>query len=171
MPERILIGYAGQRGSTGEIADAIAKVMRDNHTVVVVRPFEQISDLSSYQAVIIGSAIYDKQWMPPAMAFLKANQDTLSRMPVALFSVCLTACEKGEEGRRKVMEFMESARQAAPSIVPKDIGIFAGVMDYGKWSFPMRIKIKSSYKWPEGDFRDWEAIRSWGESVHPLLMV
>jgi len=50
-----------------------------------------------------------------------------------------------------------------------DVGLFAGVMDYSKLSFMLRLMMKAMGS-PEGDFRDWEAIRAWASQVRARLV-
>lgn len=54
-----------------------------------------------------------------------------------------------------------------------DIGLFAGVLDYSKLSLPMRVVMKQKMKSDgvaEGDYQDWDAIRSWTEGLRSPLM-
>jgi len=48
----------------------------------------------------------------------------------------------------------------AAEIKPVGIGTFAGALDYNNlsWIYKKILKSKES---PEGDFRDWNAIRAW----------
>ena len=54
-------------------------------------------------------------------------------------------------------------------VQPVDVGLFAGTMDYSKLSFVLRLVIKAM-KVPEGDFRNWDAIRDWAANVRPMLL-
>jgi menaquinone-dependent protoporphyrinogen IX oxidase len=47
--------------------------------------------------------------------------------------------------------------------------IAAGAMDYKTLALPLRLIMKGM-KSPEGDFRDWEAIRNWAGCVRPALL-
>jgi len=56
---------------------------------------------------------------------------------------------------------------------PVDVGLFAGVLDYSELSFIVRLVMKSKMKKkgvPEGDHRDWDAIRAWAEGLLPTLL-
>ncbi len=52
-------------------------------------------------------------------------------------------------------------------------GLDAGALEIGKIeSFSDRLKFRLSVAlgvWPEGDQRDWEAIREWAAGLRPLL--
>jgi len=60
-------------------------------------------------------------------------------------------------------------RACLAQVQPVDVGLFAGVMDYSKLSFMLRLMMKAMGS-PEGDFRDWEAIRAWASQVRARLV-
>ncbi len=51
---------------------------------------------------------------------------------------------------------------------PADVGLFAGRIEYDRLPFLYRLIIKAIGT-GEGDFRDWEAIRTWAGELAPLL--
>lgn len=171
---KILIAYASQCGSTGEVAGAIGEVLCQNGATVETKWIKTVKDLNGYGAVIIGSAIQKSQWMPEATEFVTANQNILSKLPVAFFLTCLTLSIQTEKARRKAMNFLDPLYAAAPQAKPVSVGRFAGVLDYSKMSFFFRTIMKRKMKkWgiSEGDYRDWNAIRSWGKDLSSKLQV
>jgi menaquinone-dependent protoporphyrinogen oxidase len=42
--------------------------------------------------------------------------------------------------------------------------IFAGKIDRGALSIPERMMVRA-LKVPEGDYRDWDEIRAWAQSI------
>ena len=171
--QKVLVAYASRCGSTGGVAEAIGEVLCDNGTAADVRLVENVNDVASYSAIIVGSAIQKSKWLPEAMAFVEKNQEVLRQMPVAYFLACLALYEETEENRRKARSFLDPLREAAPQVQPEDIGLFAGVLDYSKLNLIYRTVMKSKMKKrgvPEGDFRDWDTIRSWAESLRPKLL-
>lgn len=166
MSEKILVAYASKCGSTGEVAEAIGQTLCDAGAAVDVRLAKDVTDVSGYQAVVVGSAIRMGQWLPEATKFVETHQDALNQVPVAYFAVCMTLQEDTEEKRREVAAYLAPVRELAQ---PVDEGLFAGAMDYGKLSLPFRLIIKA-IKVPEGDFRDWDSIRAWAAGLHPTLL-
>lgn len=168
MKKRILITYGSRCGSTGGVAEAIGQVLSKAGTGVDVCPVKDVNDLTPYQAVIAGSAIRMGKWLPEAVAFVKTHQNTLSRLPVAYFAVCLTMRDDTVENRRKSLGFLDPVCKQFPQVKPVDIGLFAGAVDYKKLSFAysLILKVKGA---PEGDFRNWDAIRTWAAGVSPML--
>jgi menaquinone-dependent protoporphyrinogen oxidase len=63
---------------------------------------------------------------------------------------------------------------AAPGVHPVSVGVFRGRVDYRKLHFVHFVLMKSTWllfrRAPEGDFRNWEAIRSWASSLCPVLL-
>jgi len=179
MPEnngkKVLVAYASYCGTTGGVAEAIGQVLRQKGATVDVRLVKNISDLTPYQAVVIGSATRSSSWWPEAIEFVERNKEELSRKPVAYFLTCLTLYKDTEASRRVARGYMDPALKAAPEVQPVDIGLFAGVLDYSKLNLVYRMVMKSKMKKrgvPEGDFRDWNAIRSWAKGLcSPLLGV
>jgi menaquinone-dependent protoporphyrinogen oxidase len=168
MKNRILIAYGSRCGSTGGVAESIGQVLSAAGASVDVRLVKDVNDLSPYQGVIVGSAIRMGKWLPEAVEFVKTHQDRLSRVPVAYFAVCLAMKDDAPENRHKALGYLDPVRKQFPQVKPVDIGLFAGAVDYKKLSFAysLILKVKGA---PEGDFRNWEAIRTWAAGVRPAL--
>jgi menaquinone-dependent protoporphyrinogen oxidase len=167
MKKKVLIVYASKYGATAEIALHIGKVIQDNGVLVEVKTVEQVEDLTSYQAVVLGSAVYAGQWLREAANFLTTNEPALTERPVWIFSSGPT----GEGDPVELMKgwvFPENLRPVADRIQPRDIAIFNGVLDPKKLNLPEKMIIKA-LKSPTGDFRDWDAITSWASSIAESL--
>lgn len=165
MGDKILVAYATRAGSTGEVAQAIAETLRQAGLDVDLRPVREVRDVSPYRAVVLGTAIRAFRPLPEAIRFLRRHREALSRIPVAYFAVCIALMEDTEENRRMAASWMEPMRAV---LEPVRMGLFAGKMDYSRLSFPERFIIKRM-KVPEGDHRNWEAIRAWAGEVAGML--
>ena len=166
MGNKILVAYASACGSTGQVAEAIGQELCSAGAEVDVRLAKRVSDLSPYQAVVLGSAIRMGRWLPEAVKFVETHQETLQRMPVAYFVVCLTMKDDTPENRREVTAYLDPVRA---QVKPVAEGLFAGVLDARKLSLLPRL-IMQAMKSPEGDFRNWQAIRAWATDLRPALL-
>lgn len=171
--KKVLVAYASYCGTTGGVAEAIGKVLCDRGATVDVRLVENAHDLSTYEAVVIGSAVRSSSWRPEAIGFLKNNRKILGQVPVAYFLTCLALYRDTEKARATARKYMEPAINEAAGIQPVGTGFFAGVLDYSRLNLVFRMVMKSKMKKrgvPEGDFRNWAEIRSWAERISsPLL--
>ena len=160
MGKKILVTYVSEYGSTGGVAEAIGKELCSQGAMVDVLLTRNVANLSAYQGVIVGSAVYRGKWMPEAVDFVKINREILGRVPVAYFLVCMTMRQPTEENRLKTLAYLDPVLKTIPQVKPVEIGVFAGAMNYSNLSW-LNKKIIISKGLPEGDFRDWEAIRAW----------
>lgn len=161
-----MVAYATRAGSTGEVAEAIGEALGDAGSEVDVRLAKDGADVSPYQAVVLGSAIRVGKWLPEAVKFVEAHREALEQVPVAFFTVCMTMKDPTEENCLEVEGYTDPVREM---VQPVDEGFFAGALDASKLSFVARLAMKAM-KAPEGNFRDWEAIRAWVANVRPLLV-
>lgn len=163
MNNKVLIAYASKAGSTSEVAEAMAEVLRAKGSQVDVKQIKNVSDLGSYQAVILGSCIRMGSWLPEAVDFVKKHKAELGKMPTAYFVMNATLREDTPENRKTVLAYLDPVRA---EFEPGKIGLFAGKMDLNKLSFIDRM-ISKMVGSVEGDFRDWNAIRAWAAEALP----
>jgi len=169
QPRRVLVAYASRCGSTDSVAEAMGDVLCGMGASVDVRLVENVKDLGPYQAVIVGSAIRRGNWLPEATAFVKSNQDTLSRLPIAYFVVCLTMKDDRPENRDKALAYLDTVRKDAPRIRPAAVGLFPGVLDFSKLSFVNQSIFKAKGV-SEGDYRNLAAEKGWASNLGPALV-
>lgn len=165
MSNKILIAYASKCGSTAEIAQKIGEVLSTHNLGVDVKPVGQITDVSGYQAVVIGSAIRFGQWLPEGVSFLKNNHDALQSKPTAMFTVHMQNTDDSTEARANRDLYVKAARE---QISPKVEKYFTGMIEMARLSFLERLVYKA-VKAKDGDDRDWNDIQSWAESLPASL--
>jgi menaquinone-dependent protoporphyrinogen oxidase len=156
MDNRILIAYATFAGSTKEVAVEIGKTLGARGFSVDVIPVLENPKVSDYQFVLIGSAVYQSSWRSEAIEFIKTNQIALNRVSVAFFSVCLSGLADDEAKRSIIYGTVR------PMVNPVAEVLFAGrVNRRGMSLIPGGIARFT----PTMDFRDWDKIHSWAQSV------
>jgi len=166
MSDKILITYASRLDSTAGVAQAIGETLSQAGLAVEVLPMQEVTDLTPYQAVIAGSAIHGKAWLPEAMQFVQKNQAALAQKPFAAFLVCLTLAMKNPSHHAAVKEWLAPIRKL---VSPMSEGYFAGVLDIKRipsWLHRLKFRLAVALGvWTEGDHRDWDAIRAWAQGL------
>jgi len=156
----IMIAYASKYGTTEEVAKRIAQsLQKKSGKEVAVKPIAEIADLGKPEAVIVGSPLYHGGWLPEAVAFVHKNSATLSHIPTWLFSVgpLATELKDDEEQPFELAEFREK-------IDPRHHTVFHGALKHSKLDRRDRMTMKAAGA-REGDFRDWDAIAAWVDTV------
>jgi menaquinone-dependent protoporphyrinogen oxidase len=172
MNKKILVTYASRTGSTAGVAEAIGRTLSESGALVEVRPMREVKELSSYDAVVAGSAIQGQKWLPEAMQFVRTHQAELSRKPLAAFMVCITlSMSNAAQYRDGLKGWMGPVRDL---VQPVSEGYFAGAMECSRLpislnGLAMRLVVLSGL-WKQGDHRDWAAIRAWAQSLRPFLL-
>ena len=162
---KVLVTYASQFGSTGEIGQAIGRQICSKDVQVDIMP---IND-----AVIIGSAIQYDKWMPEAVEFTKRHQSKLKTIPVGLFFSCLTLSRHDKKSKRQAQTYADNLARDFKAIAPIGIGQFAGVLDFQKIPPLQRILARGLFAFlrvKEGDHRNWSQIAAWAKHITPQLL-
>lgn len=155
----ILVAYASKHGSTAGIAEAIAARLRERGKEVEVRSVDGLTEIGHPEAVVLGSAVYAGSWLKEAVAWAEDHAGSLGGTPVWLF----TSGPLGEE----VRDAEEQPRQLPAlraALDPREHRVFFGALDKGQLGFAERMMVKA-VKAPDGDFRDWDAIRAWADDI------
>ncbi len=155
----VLVAYASKHGSTKGIAERISAKLQQMGKATDVRSIDTVSDAGSYEAFVIGSAIYYGSWMKEATEWVHHNQTILANRPVWFFSSgpLGTEVKDAEQQPKEIADFQKT-------IKPRDHQIFFGSLDHNNLSFTERMVLKA-VRAPEGDYRNWEAVDAWAEGI------
>ena len=108
MTVTILVTYATRFGSTEEVAEAVAQMLRDSGYTVDCRTMAEVQSLDEYDSVVLGSA----NWLPPAIDFVRERQEALAEVPVALFTVHIQNTGDDAMSRQKRLAYLDEVRPA-----------------------------------------------------------
>lgn len=167
MTARVLVAYASKHGATTEIATKIGEILNEAGLNATVLPAEEVGDLTPFDAVVLGSAVYAGSWRKEAVKFLETYASSLAKIPVWLFSSGPT----GEGDPVNLMNgwrFPTAQEPLANRIHPQDIAVFNGELDTEKLNFAEKLIIKG-VKAPVGDFRNWDSITNWAANIVDML--
>lgn len=185
---KVLVVYASRHGGTKGIAERIGSVLRgEGHEATVVGAAEA-NWVVGVDAFVVGSGVYIGNWLDEGLAFLRQNEEILSRQPVWLFSsgplrgstkekagldpierALGPAAGPGSSGRKKLEALLAT-------IKPREHRAFDGAYDPAD---PPKVLSERLVRWmpaakdilPPGDFRDWEAIEDWARRIAAALEV
>ncbi|MDQ6644867.1 MAG: flavodoxin domain-containing protein, partial [Chloroflexota bacterium] len=106
----VLVAYASKHGSTQGIAERISEKLQQLGKEAEVRPVDAVEDPGSYEALVIGSAIYYGSWLKEATEWVRRNQAILAERPVWLFSSGPLGSEvqDAEQQPKEMAEFREA---------------------------------------------------------------
>ncbi|MFQ5554439.1 MAG: flavodoxin domain-containing protein [Acidimicrobiia bacterium] len=167
----VLVAYASQFGTTGEVAEAIASAMCRGGATAETRRIADVGDLSAYDTVVVGGAIQYDNWMSEARDFVRANEDVLSKLPVAYFFTCGELARPSEKAEKKTLGYARKLENLSHRITPVSVGRVAGGLEASRMNLRTRFALRivfAAMGAREGDYRDWDAIHSWGDRVLEL---
>jgi menaquinone-dependent protoporphyrinogen oxidase len=159
---RILVAVASKHGGTDTIAERITETLRDEGFEVDQRSPKDVADVASYDAAVIGSAVYVGRWLEPARSLVKRNASTLRGRPVWLFSSGPLGDVTGPiETPTDVPQLLEQSgarehRSFAGKLIREELGL-------------AERAIVGVVKAPYGDYRDWKEIADWARSIASSL--
>lgn len=165
----VLVTYASQHGSTAQIAQRIAKVMRQFELNVSAKRMESLDSIAGYDAYVVGTAIYLGNWMDETKLFLEEYRDTLAQKPLWIF--CSGPTGEGEAHTLLNSHPVPPALEKTVfSLHPIEIRVFHGRIDLRRLP-PNQREIVKAANMPRGDYRDWAAIQKWAMEISQSLSV
>jgi len=155
---KVLISVASRHGATLEIAEVIRnELVKSNIEVDVIAP-ARVADVSSYDAIVIGSSIYAGRWLAPARELIDRQLTQLREKPVWLFSSGpLGSPPKPSQPPADALEMTQRTNAL-------DHQLFDGRLDRELLGFAERAVVRVVGA-PSGDFRPWFAIAEWARRI------
>jgi menaquinone-dependent protoporphyrinogen oxidase len=163
----ILVAYASKHGSTAEIAQAIGETLQHNGFNVAVLAVNQVGIVREYDVIVLGSAVYNGQWLKDAVNFLRTSARSLQDIPFYLFS-------SGPIGEGDPMDLMDGftipddVKDLTANMNRRDVQVFHGKIDLRKLTLAELMLFKSIGA-QTGDFRKWDAIKLWAQHISDEL--
>ncbi|MFP4324288.1 MAG: flavodoxin domain-containing protein [Anaerolineales bacterium] len=171
MSKNILVTYATKYGSTAEVAEAIAAALREKQHAVTVQAAQNVTDITPYEAVVLGAPIYIGQWMKEAHSFLKQHGEALNARPLALFALGPT--DTDETAMQGAVEQFQNDLAQHDHLNPLLKQVFVGKYDPDNLSLPHRLlamlPASPLHNRPASDHRDWNAVQAWADEISDHL--
>ena len=172
----ILIIYATTDGHTRKISQRLQQVIeQQNHQVKVVSIKDEGNvDLTLFDKNVVGASIRYGKHSPYVYQFIKRNQPILESKPNAFFSVNVVA-RKPEKCQPDTNPYLKKfLKQIAWK--PKQLAVFAGKLDYPKYSFWDRSIIRLIMWITKGptdpktveEFTNWQQVEAFGRVISEM---
>ena len=169
MKAQVLIAYCTRSGSTAEVAEAIAKTMKEAGLTVQVQPITDVESIPADASVVLGTALYIGHFPKDFHRFVARFEAELAEARPWIFVLGPT-----EKERKHFAAAEEQARKELgkhPSLRPADMRILGGKFDPAKLVLPfpmsliMKVPANPMKKMPVSDIRDWGWIKRWGQAI------
>ena len=160
--KKSLLTYSTVDGQTKVICKKIASYYDDED--IDILPISSSINLDIYRTVVIGASIRYGKYRNEIYDFIETNLDSLNKMDNAFFSVNVVARKPEKstpETNPYVIKFLNKINWK-----PKNIGVFAGRIDYPKYKLIDKYAIKFIMWITKGptdtkktyEFTDWKAV-------------
>jgi menaquinone-dependent protoporphyrinogen oxidase len=153
----VLVAYGSKHGATAEIAEWIAQALRDDGLTAEARPADSVDDVASYDAVVVGGAVYMARWHRTTRRFIRRHRRQLELMPVWLFA----------SGPLE-----HSADDGSAALAPGVRRLSARLHARGSVTFGGRIDTDTAGRMAHaiaeksaGDYRDRNQITGWAHQI------
>ncbi|NTW38836.1 MAG: flavodoxin [Cellulomonadaceae bacterium] len=150
----VLVAVASRHGSTREIGEAIAEVLRSSGFTVDVKDPDDVEGIASYDAVILGSSVYVGRWAASARALVDRLAGVLASRPVWLFSSGPVGNPPAPAGDPEEVPSLMSRLKA------RGHRTFPGRLDKGDLALAERAVV-ALVQAEQGDFRAWADVQDW----------
>jgi menaquinone-dependent protoporphyrinogen oxidase len=158
---KVLVTAATRHGSTDDIAALIARVLRLRGLDTVELPPADVEDMSAYDAVVLGSAVYAGRWLAPATSLIARFQLELAERPVWLFS-------SGPTGSPLMPAKALDMTEVVAAIGAIEHRLFAGRLDKSELGRMERVMVRM-VRAQEGDYRDFGEVSHWATAIADTL--
>lgn len=168
---RVLVAYASKYGSTKGIAEFIGEKLREHGIQVDVQSVDSVKDLPSYDAFVIGSAVYQFHWLKEAKRFVSQNHSVLVSRPVWIFSSGPTGPKATDSKGRDLREASgpKEIDELREWTSPRDHKVFFGAFYSDRLKGAVGLFGRFIPKEDQGDFRNWKEIEAWVSSIAEAL--
>ncbi len=158
---RVLVTWGSKHGGTAGIGTAIAEVLSARAFDVVAKSVDEVGDIGSFEAVIVGGGLYANRWVNSARRFVSRHQAQLRRVPVWLFS----SGPLDDSADRSDIPPPSQVAMLGERVGAKGHATFGGRLDPDVKGFPAAAMAKEH----AGDFRNLDRVRAWAETIAEQL--
>ncbi|AZQ39503.1 flavodoxin [Streptomyces cyaneochromogenes] len=163
MTTKVLIAYGTTNGSTAQIAEAVAEVLRKEGLTAEALPAGAVESVSPYDAVVVGGGLYAGRWHKDSRRFLRRHRRELAERPLWLFS----SGPLDPSASERDIPPVPGLKRAMNRFDTRGHVTFGGCLQEGAKGWVARMIIKNG---KGGDFRDFAQIEDWARTVADELV-
>jgi menaquinone-dependent protoporphyrinogen oxidase len=154
---RVLVVYGSSRGGTAGLAHMVAEAFVARGILTDVGDSADVDDVSDYDSVILGGALYNGRWHQDASWFVERNLESLRALPVWFFS----SGPLDDSARSGAIAPIDQVQDLARRADIRGHMTFGGVLE----KRPSRF-LSALMAWGKpGDFRDRQHVDEWVERI------
>jgi menaquinone-dependent protoporphyrinogen oxidase len=150
---RVLVTWGSKRGGTEGIAKIVGETLQRQGFEVALLPSRKAMGTTSFDAAIVGGALYANRWHGAARRFVRHREDALSRVPVWFFS---SGPLNDSAGRQSI----PPTRQV--DVLMERVGAQGHATFGGRLTQDANTQLAKKHA---GDWRDPALIREWASRV------
>jgi menaquinone-dependent protoporphyrinogen oxidase len=174
--EKIVLLYATVDNHTKKISEHIQKRVQEKGGTIEVHPIDSVDtlDLDSFDKIVIGSSIRYGKHHKNIYDFIEKNKQLLDSKPNAFFSVNVVA-RKPEKNQPDTNPYLIKFLKKI-SWEPKNLAVFAGMLDYQKYGLFDRQMIRFIMWMTKGptdpktviEYTNWEAVDRFADTIKEM---
>ncbi|MBS9523249.1 menaquinone-dependent protoporphyrinogen IX dehydrogenase [Litoribacter alkaliphilus] len=175
MPNKTLILYASVDGQTADICGKIRGQLEEaGHLVEILTIQDPPPSIKAFDKIIMASSIRYGKHNAELISFIDENLTELNRLKTAFLSVNLVARKENKaeaDTNPYVKKFFENTDWK-----PDMVGVFAGKLDYAKYSFWDKWLIRMIMFFTDGplfppiamEFTNWQKVEAFSRDFSKL---
>ncbi|GKQ37909.1 flavodoxin domain-containing protein [Streptomyces sp. A012304] len=158
MATHVLVAYGTTNGSTAQIAETIAGVLREEGLTVHTADAGSVTSVEPYDAVIVGGGLYAGRWHKDARRFVRRHRRTLAHRPLWFFS----SGPLDRSASERDIPPVSGVSKAMTRLDARGHITFGGRLEEGAKGLVAGMILRSG---KGGDFRDFHQIETWAAHI------
>lgn len=169
----ILIIFSTTDGHTRKICQRLKSVIEERAHKATLKSIDDLLnvDLNAFDKIVLGASIRYGKHSKRVYEFIDKHQQILDSKPNAFFSVNVVARKPNKNNPQTNPYLKKFLNQI--SWRPKELAVFAGKVDYPKYTFWERLMIRLIMLMTKGptdpksivEFTDWNQVENFGQLV------
>lgn len=172
----ILILYSTTDGHTLKISERLKQVIESNRHRVTVKCLDDAADVDPqpYDKIVLGASIRYGKHNRSMYDYIRSNRQALDDRPNAFFSVNVVA-RKPEKRSPETNPYLKKFLREI-TWQPKEVTVFAGRLDYPRYSYWDRQIIRMIMWITKGptapdtviEYTDWDQVEAFGRRISEM---